>query len=84
MNKDYAKRLDDLRKKLSGFGKENLHDILHFIGVGLEEIQGMTPYNTVRLLNLFYKCLCRFENCFNNICMHKVASVIPCYMQLAI
>ncbi|MBI3582440.1 MAG: sigma 54-interacting transcriptional regulator [Nitrospinae bacterium] len=40
MNRDYAKRLDDLREKLSGFGKENLHDILHFIGVGLEEIFG--------------------------------------------
>ena len=40
MNKDYAKRLDDLREKLSGFGKENLHDILHFIGVGMEEIFG--------------------------------------------
>ncbi|HAP66412.1 MAG TPA: hypothetical protein DCQ99_01050, partial [Nitrospinae bacterium] len=40
MNRDYAKRLDDLREKLSGFGKENLHDILHFIGVGMEEIFG--------------------------------------------
>ncbi len=40
MNKDYTKRLDDLREKLSGFGKENLHDILHFIGVGMEEIFG--------------------------------------------
>lgn len=40
MDRDYAKRLDDLREKLSGFGKENLHDILHFIGVGMEEIFG--------------------------------------------
>jgi transcriptional regulator with GAF, ATPase, and Fis domain len=40
MDRDYGKRLDNLREKLSGFGKENLHDILHFLGVGLDEIFG--------------------------------------------
>lgn len=40
MNQDYSKRLNEIREKISGFGKENLHDILHFVGVGLEEIFG--------------------------------------------
>ncbi|MEK6589042.1 MAG: GPMC system transcriptional regulator [Nitrospinota bacterium] len=46
MNQDYSKKLNELRGKLSSYGKENLYDILHFIGVGLEEIFG---YNRCRI-----------------------------------
>ena len=40
MDIDRTKRLDALKKKISGFGKENLQDILFFLGAGLEEIFG--------------------------------------------
>lgn len=40
MDIDRIKRLDAAKEKIKGFGKENLHDILHFIGTGLEDVFG--------------------------------------------
>lgn len=35
-----TKKLGELKEKILSYGKENLYDILHFIGVGLEDVFG--------------------------------------------
>ncbi|MBI3815594.1 MAG: sigma 54-interacting transcriptional regulator [Nitrospinae bacterium] len=40
MEREQGQRLDELKEKIRGFGKENLQDILFFLGAGLEDIFG--------------------------------------------